>query len=137
MSYYQKIKNYFGLIVWPLFVFSLHILSQSLGAYQYISWLDTPMHFFGGAAIAASSYHLFKHLEDKKELSTIPSFKFFMALAITALAAVIWEFSEYGGDLLFRTVMQPSIYDTMKDLCMGLLGATVVSTVKYIKKNSH
>lgn len=135
MIKYQDIKDYMAIAAWPMFVFSIHMLAQALHAYNYISWLDTPMHFVGGAAIAASSYYLFRHLENKKELHTIPSFKVFAAISITALAAVIWELSEYGGDLLLGSVMQPSIYDMMKDLCMGLSGATVIALYNYFRKS--
>jgi hypothetical protein len=133
MKTYQTIKNYFPIIVWPMLVLAIHLLCMQLGAYRHIYWLDTPMHFFGGASIAASSYYLFKHLENKKEFSAIPIVKVLFAIAITGLIAVLWEFSEYGQDLLFHTVMQPSIFDTMKDLAMGLLGATVFGLIKYRK----
>ena len=135
MIKYQDIKDYLAIGAWPLFVFSIHILGQSLGAYSFVPWLDTPMHFVGGAAIAASSYYLFRHLENKKELATIPSVKVLIAIALTALAATVWEFSEYGGDLLLGTGMQPSIYDTMKDLCMGLSGATLVALYNFFRKS--
>ena len=129
----KNIKDYLPLIAWPVLVLAVHLFCMEVGAYRYIYSLDTPMHFLGGAAIAASAYHLFKHLENNKELNTVPSFKVFSAIAIAALAAVIWELAEYGGDLLLGTIMQPSIFDTMKDLCMGLLGASVVSIFKYLK----
>jgi uncharacterized membrane protein YjjP (DUF1212 family) len=135
MIKYQDIRDYLSIIVSPLMVYAIHMLSQALHVYSNVHWLDTPMHFFGGVAIAVSSYYLFKHLENKKELKTIPSFKLFTALSITALAAILWEFHEYAQDLLLQTITQPSIYDTMKDLCMGLLGATVVSVYKYFKKS--
>ncbi len=135
MKIYLNIKKYLPIIVWPMLVLAIHLLCMQLGAYHYIYSLDTPMHFFGGASIAASSYYLFKHLENKKELSTIPIVKVLFAIAITALIAVLWEFSEYGQDLLFHTVMQPSIFDTMKDLCMGLLGASTVGIYNFLRKS--
>lgn len=134
MKIYQNIKNYLPIIAWPMLVLAMHLLCMEFGAYRYIYSLDTPMHFFGGASIAASSYYLFKHLENKKEFSAIPIVKVLFAIAITGLIAVLWEFSEYGQDLLFHTAMQPSIFDTMKDLAMGLLGATAVSAIKYFQK---
>lgn len=112
-----------------MLVLAFHLLSQELGLYATFRWLDTPMHFFGGLAISYSSYYLFAHLEMKGELKAVPSVKMFLALAITALAAVLWEFSEYASDSLLGTVMQPSIIDTLKDLMMGLLGATAITLI--------
>lgn len=120
-------REYLSMIAWPMFVFSIHLIGQLLYIYNYLPWLDTPMHFFGGMAIATSSLYLFAYLEKRQELQTTRIIKIFLAIAITALVAMLWEFAEYGGDLLFATHMQPSIYDTMKDLCMGLLGATAAS----------
>lgn len=120
-------------MVWPMLVLAFHLISQELGLYATLRWLDTPMHFLGGLAISYSSYYLFAHLETKNELKAVPSVKMFLAIAITALAAVLWEFSEYASDSLLGTLMQPSIIDTLKDLMMGLLGAAVVAFYKKFK----
>ncbi len=130
MNKYSQIKTYFPIIVWPALVFAIHLLSQELGFYNKITWLDTPMHFIGGMAIAAGSYSIFSHLEKKNELKTNSIVKIFLAISITALAAVLWEFSEYISDSILHSHMQSSIYDTMKDLNMGLLGAIAVSLFK-------
>lgn len=117
-----------------MLVLALHLISQELGLYALWRWLDTPMHFFGGVAISLSSYYLFAHLESKNELKAVPSVKMFLAIAITALAAVLWEFSEYASDSILGTIMQPSIIDTLKDLMMGLLGAAVIALYHKFKK---
>ncbi len=127
MKYYNKLKIYFPIAVWPALVLAFHLISQELSLYYYVRWLDTPMHFLGGMAIAAGSYYIFKHLEDKGELKTTPVVKIFLAIAITALAATLWEITEFAGDTLLQTHMQPGVWDTMKDLTMGLLGASLVS----------
>lgn len=127
MKQFEKIKSYYPIFIWPILVLIIHLLSQFLGFYDRISWLDTPMHFLGGMAIAASAFFIFKHLENKKEFMAIPMVKILLAIALTALAAVMWEQVEFASDTLFHTMMQPSNWDTMKDLTMGLLGASVMS----------
>lgn len=93
------------------------------------------MHFLGGIAIATGSYFIFEHLEQRGELKTTPIVKIFFAISITALAAVLWEISEFGDDTLFGAMHQPSVWDTMKDLTMGLLGASVVGLYNRFKKH--
>lgn len=127
MKHYNNIKTYFPIFVWPTLVLVIHQLSIELGLYDKVKWLDTPIHFLGGMAIATGSYYLFAHLENKNEFKTTPSVKVFLAMAITALTAVLWEQVEFGSDTLFHTMMQPSNWDTMKDLTMGVLGSAVVS----------
>ncbi|HSR89030.1 MAG TPA: hypothetical protein VLK22_01340 [Candidatus Udaeobacter sp.] len=50
-------------------------------------------------------------------------------ITATVTIAVWWEFYEFISDYFLGTLMQPSIADTMKDLCMGMLGAVVLSIV--------
>lgn len=130
MRHYSNLKSYFPILIWPLLVFMIHMLiGNGLGVYYVVRWFDIPMHFLGGAAIGLSSFYLFAHLERKDELRAIPIVKVFLAMAITALAAVLWEFSEYASDNILGTMMQPSIFDTLKDLAMGLLGVTIVNLI--------
>jgi hypothetical protein len=120
-------KNIFHprIVIWPIIVLCLHIIATLLGWYDYIVWLDTPMHFLGGASIALSAYYLAKDTGIDLPLT------YFLLLLIgtSAFAAVLWEFMEFGGDYYFGSVMQPSQPDTMKDLFMGIIGAASAASI--------
>ena len=124
------IKTYFPIFVWPAVVLIIHQTSTVVGLYDKFRWLDTPFHFIGGMAIATSAFYIFEYLENKNEFKTIRIVKILLAVALTALAAVMWEQIEFASDTLFNTSFQHGVWDTMKDLTMGLLGATTISLFK-------
>lgn len=127
MKHYNNIRTYFPIFVWPALVLAIHQIVVETGLYGKFSWLDTPIHFIGGMAIATSAFFIFKHLESKNELKVTPILKILFAIALTALAAVMWEQIEFTSDTLFNTSFQHGVWDTMKDLTMGLLGSSIVS----------
>jgi len=97
--------------------------------FYYKYSVDTLAHFFGGLAIAYSaSYALF--LMEREKWIKIQKDILKAAIVIGAVMtfAVLWEFYEFIYDLsLWGDVMQPSVADTIKDLCMGMIGAVVFS----------
>ncbi len=92
------------------------------------------MHFLGGISIAIGTYYIFEHLEKQGELKASKIVKIFLAMSVTALAAVLWEIVEFADDSLFGSMHQPSVWDTMKDLTMGLLGASAVGIYNKFRK---
>lgn len=115
-------------LIWaPAAVLVLHVIAMLAGWYQLISWLDSPMHFLGGIAIATSAYFFWNGAQITSKQFRPILLKLLFILAIVALAAVAWEFLEFGLDRTFGTVMQPSVQDTIKDLALGLLGGSFIS----------
>lgn len=101
--------------------------------YYRFSEFDKLLHTLGGIAVT----WLFI-LAYKKELTVMPFFKqYFLILGGFSLVAVFWEFAEYASGVLTRTAA-PLIYryfhggdmnDTIGDLAIGLLAATLVAIV--------
>lgn len=117
----------------PSIVLILHILATVFGWYDQILWLDTPMHFLGGIAIAISSYY-FLDFVDLRTSFHERLFRFLFIIALTGLCAVAWEILEFLFDRFFQTHMQPGMLDTMKDLAFGILGGSVGAFVMLFKK---
>jgi hypothetical protein len=113
----------------PLLVLTIHLMADVFGWYEKIFWLDMPMHFLGGMAIAMSSFYFLKYAEVSSKQVGIKLLTLLLILALTALAAIAWEILEFGMDRIFSTTLQPSVYDTMKDLAFGLIGGAVVGIV--------
>lgn len=119
----------------PAAVLLLHILATAMGWYTALWWLDTPMHFLGGAAIAASSYYFLEDFSRRQKFhAQFKPLQILILIALTALAAVAWEFFEYALDATVRTAMQASVNDTMKDMAMGLLGAILAAGAIVLRK---
>ena len=112
-----------------LLLLALDILLLRVGAYS-VPHVDSCMHFAGGITLGIFIYGL---LSRAIELGwVLPLGRFLMFVVIFALVttgAVFWEFFEWSLDQTIGTRMQRSIDDTMKDLLLGQIGATVYASV--------
>ena len=57
------------------------------------------------------------------------SIQLLLALGLTAITAMIWEFLEFLSDAWFGTLMNLGVADTLADLFFGLLGGVVMIAV--------
>ena len=104
----------------------IHILFMLLGAYNYFSWLDIPMHFLGGAIVAYTATLFLKHLKKDHQIEIYEKWiSLIVIVSFVALIAVFWEFLEFFLKEFFGANTQPSIGDTMADFFFGIVGAVV------------
>ena len=125
------LKDLLKLGVFPFLVFMLNYsLGVIFGDVYNLSLVDIPMHFFGGMSIAYSAQHAIGLLE-QKGLLAIRNFllKVFAIVCVVMSVAVVWEFYEFLSDYFLGTRYQPSNANTMKDLCMGMIGGVVFCCV--------
>ncbi len=107
----------------PIVVFVLHLVVVSLGLYLTAKWVDIPMHFLGGAAIAYTFTKLLQIAKNKNLLGkNHKAINFLFVISLVALVAVFWEFAEYLLAATTELRWQSTISDTLLDLLMGLLG---------------
>lgn len=112
------------------FIFSSVFLGQFGGLYDRWHWFDAFLHFISAFAFGLAGFLLlfvfYVHNRLKLPKSIIIFFTFFFCLGVGAL----WEIIEYGIDHALGTNMQVnSLDDTMVDLILGGLGATVAVTL--------
>lgn len=129
MNFTFKFKDLLKLLIFPILVYFVNNTVQFLSENTYLLYsLDTPAHFLGGMAIAYSANYGLSLLE-KRNWITIkkPILRCAIILGIVMTIAVWWEFYEFIYDYFLHPVyiMQPSVFDTMKDLYMGMFGAIV------------
>lgn len=110
----------------PIFVLLLNFVALRL----YLIWpdFDIPMHFLGGCAIAIG-WMVIRRAMHRVEPH---GYAIMTTVAVVALAAVLWEFSEYLADragLSLAGANQPSVSDTMGDLFFGLCGGIFTSFI--------
>ena len=114
--------------IFPFLVFMLNYTLGSVFSDQYYAAVhaDIPMHFFGGMSIAYSAWRATALLE-RKGLLVIRNgaLRAFAIVCVVMLVAVVWEFYEFLSDHFVGTHYQPNNADTMKDLCMGMIGAII------------
>ncbi|MBQ1950903.1 MAG: hypothetical protein II363_04855 [Clostridia bacterium] len=116
-------------IIILLFIFASEILGELQSYYMRFFYWDTLLHAINGFICAAFGFSLVDILNRNKQT------KFYLSplyMAITALCfsmtiGVLWEFFEYGMDILFHTDMQK---DTIiKNIHTVTLDATMSNRV--------
>lgn len=117
----------------PFFLYLFQYLAQKFfGIYFLYPNFDIPMHLLGGVTMAMTGLSLLTIAEDQKWLllKKNPVFlRILLVVFFVALMAVLWEFHEFLMDHFLGTHMQPSTFDTMKDLFLGLFGALIGTSV--------
>ena len=111
----------------PFLFFTLHlVVSKGFDAYLILPWLDIPMHFFGGVAIAYFYWTSILHALAVPVLGELSAFgKQLLAVAAVGATTVIWEFAEWFTDQIGLTEAQLSLDDTLLDMALGLLGGAI------------
>ena len=112
-----------------IIMFSIHVIAwKGLNIYEHVPWFDFPEHFAGGLVTAWTLYRLYLIGQNNWKFTIQPQGLLYLFLiGMTALVAVLWEFHEFAHDVLFPNLppYQLGQWDTMHDLFMGILGATV------------
>lgn len=93
--------------------------------YPRLTWVDIPMHFWGGLVAGIWAYLVFIKNRSYSFIEEV-----LIVLGIVALVGVGWEFFEWILDhILSRWYIfprnQPSVDDVLGDLLMDLLGGVV------------
>ena len=117
-----------------LVVLLLHGIFTLIGFYERFWWFDIPMHFIGGVAIAIATYFLLQHFEQRNLMHINSKVLYFLiVIAIVGLSASAWEIFEFYIDILAHAEMQMSLKDTLKDIGVGLLGGSIITSLITLK----
>ncbi len=130
----MKIKQFFETLVvtlkeaaWaPLSVIGLYGFGLAFHFFDKFPALDIPTHFLGGMAITYFYRVAIRNSQDF--LGNIPlPIQILLAFTATVTTAVFWEFYENIMDYFLYTHMVLGLFDTLKDLFDGIMGALVLS----------
>lgn len=91
-----------------LFIFSAQILGEISEFYLNVPGWDTMLHTVNGFLCAAVGIAMIDILNrnDRFSISMSPAFVALLAFCFSMTIGVLWEFLEYGADMLFRADMQ-------------------------------
>lgn len=110
----------------PISVVVIYLIGLVFGWYDFIPPLDIPTHFMGGVAIAYFYRSAIRN--SQKFLGDIPfAIQIILAFTATGTTAVLWEFYENLSDYFLGTQHVFGLNDTLKDMCLGLMGALLLS----------
>lgn len=132
--FFQIIRAFYP----PFIVYVFQYLAQIFGnVYFRYKHFDSPMHFLGGVSMAMTAYFLLQIAEEQKWLVIKKkTVSLLLIILFAVFMAVVWEFHEFLMDQFFDTHMQPSNFDTMKDLFLGMFGSFLAGIFLMRKKTS-
>ncbi len=135
-----------------VFVVSSMVLGTALNFYLRFWWWDIYLHLTSGLVLCIFGFYLHSALNGGAGGKTFAGMLFAFCFAVAF--GTIWEFYEFGCDMLLGTDMQcgittaelatqisiytnrfgnyvdPAVADTMKDLAMNTLGALAALVLK-------
>lgn len=118
-----------------LFIFSAEILGEIREFYIIFPFWDTLLHTINGFLAAAIGFALVDIL-NKRERSTFqlsPVFMAIVAFCFSMTIGVLWEFFEYGMDMIFRLDMQKdTILHTISTVMLDPAGGNKPVIIKNI-----
>lgn len=119
----------------PIAVFLAHELcSHVINGYERWPWVDIPLHFFGGFAIAYFLNGGLHILDERKILPPLQAWvKLGLLLGLVSTTALFWEFAEFLADTCFGTGCQLSLEDTLLDLLLGMLGGMLFLLPQFLR----
>jgi len=140
VKHFQQIAKWIGQTTWragwaPLLIFAAHVVaSVGFDAYRRHPFLDVPMHFVGGVAIA----YFFHHATSSAPRfgltqSTDAVTHWILVCSLTCSSAVFWEFGEFVSDRYFATKAQLGLQDSLGDMCNGLLGGVAFCAIAILR----
>ncbi len=116
-----------------LFIFAAEILGEINAFYVRISGWDTMLHTLNGFLAAAVGFSLVVILNNNDNLTfeLSPIFMALTAFCFSMTVAVVWEFFEFGMDVIFFTDMQKDT--VINSITTVALDKTLTNTVVSIK----
>jgi len=96
--------------------------------YDLLLYIDVPLHLFGGGSAALVFLIAIVRLHGEAHFKDVRYWlRAVLILGFTALVTIAWEFFEYFGDTYLGTDLQSTVIETLKDMAIGLVGATPVA----------
>lgn len=128
---YTPPSLYAGIV---LFTICTIFLGEGQDFYNEFWWWDILLHTVAGAGLALIAFIILLVVFNKKELRVHATLVSLYATCFSAGLMMLWEIYEFMIDLFFdpENPMQPSNFDTMTDLIVGLAGASFVAVFGYL-----
>lgn len=108
-----------------IFMFATIFLGESGGFYERFWWWDLIWHTLAGIAFGLVGYMILILTYRKQNVVLAPLFTSIFAVSFSLCISTLWELLEFSIDFFLHTTMQPSGQDTMTDLFVALIGASI------------
>lgn len=104
--------------------------------YARFHWWDQLVHLVGPALIGVIVVSIFRQFQRDGIFSIPLRWHNLVVISVAMFFTVLYEISEYFGDLLFHTNRIPVLFDTADDLWWGLVAISIVTYLSNRKSGS-
>lgn len=119
--------------IYVLFMILAQFIGSVVNLYNHTWWYDLFTHFLSGVLTTILALVIMNWLGVYNEKNKW--FNFIFMISFTLMIASLWEFMEFGTDLVMGTdvqhVLDTGVADTMEDMLIAFLGSIIVG-VKYL-----
>ncbi len=123
-------------IIILLFIFAAEILGELQSYYIHFPYWDTILHTLNGFICAAFGFSLVDILcrNNKEKFKLSPLYMALVAFCFSMTVGVMWEFFEYGMDLIVHTDMQKdTVINALYTVALDPTATNTVVTVEDIR----
>jgi hypothetical protein len=127
-------RNAFVLLV---IVATLHIVSVKFYLYEFIWWIDVPIHFIAGVCVGVTGILFYSYLT--KGVNTNKSKAIIISVTFALIVGIFWEMFELYFDITAFSDGIHYVTDTSSDMIMDITGGFLGSlySLKYLKNNNE
>jgi hypothetical protein len=132
-----------------MFSLSAIVVGEMLGAYEALWWWDDMLHGLAGAIFGITGFLIVYFLNGRHSMAMSPLFIAVFAFTFAITIGVLWEIFEFTVDFFYHTALQQwdlptnsiligrdfqdvGLRDTMSDLIVTWVGASVASILIYL-----
>lgn len=120
------------LVTITLFIYATIFLGDAFQFYDRFWWWDIPLHGLSAVGFGLIGFLIAFMLFEGDKYAAPPIVICIIAACFAITIGVIWEIFEYGMDRFFGLQMQQEgLVDTMEDLILGVVGASLGATAGY------
>ena len=124
MSITNYKKNEIRALIFLTFLFLFTLLIVYTGIFKHVTWIDVPLHFFGGFFVAMFFVSFLRRAIAAERSVTND---IIIVLGASLLIGVAWEVFEYSSTRIlpsyFSIFRGGNLFDTLKDLVIDILGS--------------
>lgn len=115
-----------------IFLFATLFLGEALNFYERLWWWDIALHTGSAIGFGLVGFLFMFMLFEGNRYAAPPIAISFFAFCFAIAIGTMWEIFEFGMDQLFGMNMQKSgLMDTMSDLMVDMLGASIGATAGF------
>lgn len=129
----------FELLIYYIFIFLADFLGCVVNLYNLVGWYDLFTHFLSGIFTFWIGIFILDKIQFRGKNIL---FELFFSISVVMLVASVWEFFEFGADILLDMDLQhhmdTGVVDTMTDMLVAFLGGILsIGGYYLLQKRTH